>query len=245
MHFPRISFLPFLVILMLLPSLGLAQYQPRVAFVDAMGRMNYERDVEGNRIPDFSYAGYRGGGVDLPRVPTVRMIDPIAGDNTAHVQAAIDSVSRLTPDSSGFRGALLLNAGRYEIHGILRVSTSGVVLRGVGDGADTATNTVLIGVGNTPNQRDLVIVGGNNPSTWSTRVSGTPSFITSDRVLVGENSFKVERPENYAVGDNVVINHPCTQAWIDAIGGGGGVAEGPWAVGSQPLIFNRRVVAIE
>jgi len=227
-----------------LPILLLAQFQPTVAYREADGRMHYRRDAEGNRIPDFSHAGYRGGGVALPQVPTVMTLNAIPGDNTAHIQAALDAVSALPPDANGWRGALLLEAGRYEIHGILRMASSGVVLRGVGDGADTTTNTVLIGVGNSPNQRDLLVVGGDDPDEWTDRVAGTSTFVTSERVLVGETTLAVEQPEFFAPGDNLIIYHPCTQAWLDAIDGGGGVNEGPWAVGSQPLIFNRRIMAI-
>jgi len=229
----------------LIPNLATAQFQPAVAFVDADGRMNYQRDAEGNRIPDFSHAGYRGGGIDLPNVATVLTLNPIPGDNTAHIQAGIDSVSSLTPDADGFRGALLLNAGRYEIHGILHIETSGVVLRGVGDGADTLTNTVLIGVGNVPNQRDILVLGGGSDTRWGGRVENTATFLNQDSVLVGETQFQIEKPENFQLGDNIVIYHPCTQEWLDAIEGGGGVSEGPWTVASQPLSFNRRIVGID
>ncbi|GAB4418081.1 MAG: hypothetical protein OHK0039_29140 [Bacteroidia bacterium] len=222
-----------------------AQYLPAAAFQDSSGYMHYQRDAEGNHIPDFSHAGYRGGGVPLPQVPAVMTIGPIAGDNTAHIQAAIDAVSALPPDSQGHRGALLLDTGRYEIRGTLRVSASGVVLRGVGDGADTSANTVLVGVGNTPNQRTILVVGGGSESGWTGRVPQTTAFITTQRVLVGEYSFKVEHPEYFAPGDNIVINHPCTQAWLDAVEGGGAVSEPGWAVGSYPLIFNRRIVSID
>jgi len=33
---------------------------------DSNGRLRYAVDAEGNRIPDFSYAGYHYGGADLP-----------------------------------------------------------------------------------------------------------------------------------------------------------------------------------
>ncbi len=36
-----------------------------------------------------------------------------AGDNTARIQRAIDYVASLTPDASGFRGAVLLDQGNF------------------------------------------------------------------------------------------------------------------------------------
>lgn len=38
----------------------------------ADGRLEYPADAAGNRIPDFSHAGYRGGGVPLPPYPRRR-----------------------------------------------------------------------------------------------------------------------------------------------------------------------------
>lgn len=39
---------------------------------DTNGYMVYKTDNQGNRIPDFSYAGYEGGGVALPSNVTVQ-----------------------------------------------------------------------------------------------------------------------------------------------------------------------------
>ncbi|RMG69192.1 MAG: T9SS C-terminal target domain-containing protein [Bacteroidetes bacterium] len=236
---------PLLCLIACLPLGLLAQWQSGIVSVEPDGRLRYERDAEGNMIPDFSHAGYRGGGVDLPQVPTVLTIGPVAGDNTAHIQAAIDQVGAMPLDSQGFRGALLLDTGRYEIHGTLEVPYSGVVLRGVGDGADTTANTVLIGVGNVPDQRDILVLGGGSDTRWAGRVANTKVNLSSDRVLVGQYAIEVEDPGPFASGDNVVIYHPCTQAWLDAIDGGGTAGDDNWSLGSQPLVFNRRVVAID
>ena len=64
--------------------------------------------------PDLSYAGYDGGGVALPayeRIAARETLSPIAGDNHASVQAALDAVSALPLDARGIRGAVLLTAG--------------------------------------------------------------------------------------------------------------------------------------
>ena len=54
------------------------------------GKLVYVPDAQGNIIHDSSHAGYRGGGVPMPTVPVRETIWPVPGDNTAHVQAAID-----------------------------------------------------------------------------------------------------------------------------------------------------------
>ena len=58
------------------------------------GRLVYVPDERGNAIPDFSHCGYMGGGVALPDVPVVMVVQPSAGgDDTDRLQAAIDAVS--------------------------------------------------------------------------------------------------------------------------------------------------------
>src|SRR5215471_8046863 len=99
------------------------------------GRLQYQTDAHGNRIMDFSSAGYKGGGVALPTVPVAIAIEAVSGDNTSNIQAAINAVSQLAPDSNGFRGAVLLGPGIYDLSGTLNITTGGVVLRGSGSGA--------------------------------------------------------------------------------------------------------------
>jgi autotransporter-associated beta strand protein len=115
-------------------------------------------------------------------------------------------------DSNGFRGAVLLTAGTYNIAGQLRISASGVVLRGAGQGP---TGTELYDVGTT--MRDLVLA---QPSTdYAYReVSGTRQQVTDSYVPVGATSFDVASTAGYHVGDKIIVNKPSTVAWITAIG---------------------------
>ncbi len=113
------------------------------------GKLVYVPDEQGNIIHDASHAGYGGGGVPIPIVPLKETIWPVAGDNTEHVQAAIDKVSALPLDRNGFRGAVLLRAGYYRMANALTIKASGVVLRGEGMG-DTATILVGTGTGRPP-----------------------------------------------------------------------------------------------
>ena len=59
----------------------------------ADGRLVYVPDDQGNNIHDASYAGYRGGGVGIPTAPVRETIWPVPGDNTQHIQAAIDQAT--------------------------------------------------------------------------------------------------------------------------------------------------------
>ncbi|HVW60561.1 MAG TPA: hypothetical protein VHC48_11010, partial [Puia sp.] len=80
--------------------------QSQWVFQGPDGKLNYKHTPKGDRIMDFSYAGYGGGDVPIPDVQTQLTVSPVAGDNTEHLQQAIDEVSRL-PLVNGFRGAVL------------------------------------------------------------------------------------------------------------------------------------------
>src|SRR4051794_37792459 len=57
---------------------------------------------KGDRIMDFSYAGYRGGGVALPDMPVKETVSPSGADDTAAINDAIVRVSKL-PLTDGIR----------------------------------------------------------------------------------------------------------------------------------------------
>lgn len=209
------------------------------------GYLVYEQDADGNRIPDFSHAGYHRGDAPIPDVPTVLELAPTGGDDTAAIQQAIDQLGAMPPGPDGLRGALQLAPGAYTIAGTLELRHSGVVLRGAGDGDDPASDTILRAVGDTPHQRDVIVVGSGADHRWKPEVPGTRSDVVSDLVQVGARELEVAEPGNFAVGDHVVVVHPCTEAWLAAVDGGATGADAPWSPGSQPLVFKRQVVDID
>jgi hypothetical protein len=213
------------------------------AFPGPDGSLVYTSDAEGNRIPDFSVAGYQGGGVPLPNLPVVANVAPIAGDNTAHLQAAIDVVELRTPDANGFRGAVLLAPGDYPISSPLLIRASGVVLRGSGTGTNPAVDTVIRHTGTATS--DVIQIGIGSTHGFSHEIAGTRSDVVTDRVLVGDHSFEVADAQGYAVGDNIVLYHPCTLAWLTAVDFGATGSDDPWTENSQPLVFNRRITEID
>ncbi len=224
---------------------GLGQsWQSALVQVSTDGSMSYRTDSTGNRIPDFSYAGYRNGEIPIPDVAAVKSIGPVPGDNTAHVQSAIDEVAALPLDAKGFRGALVLAPGTYRIAGTLHVNVSGVVLRGAGAGDDSATNTIVLATGDTPHQRPVIVAGGGTETKWADQVAGTKTTILTDTVPVGSRSFRVADPAPFTPGDNIILYHPCTDAWLQAIDYGGVGTDSAWKVGEQPIVMNRRITGI-
>ena len=194
------------------------------------GKLAYGHDAQGNRVPDYSAAGYAGGGVALPVAAVKQRVDAPSGqDDTARIQAAIDAVSKLPVGADGLRGAVLLARGNYRIDSTLHLDASGVVLRGSGSGTG---GTRLVAHGATA--RTLITVGGNSRYT----AVGTPTHVTDSYVPVGATSLDVASTAGLKVGSEVVVQRPTTQAWINAIG-----MNGIWSP-NWSLYSERKVTAI-
>jgi Family of unknown function (DUF6298) len=225
------------LVLGFLPAMLLAVQRPPVVKTTTGDALEYVADAAGNRLPDFSLAGYGGGGVPLPQVPTRVTIAPRAGDNGARIQAAIDFVSGLKPDARGLRGAVQLEAGRYEIAGQLKIKASGVVLRGVGAGFE---GTVLVASGT--DRRALIQLRGLSDSKAGAAVAVSDAYVP-----VGALELHVKDASGLHVGDEVVIARPATADWIKQLGMD--VAPGRqqfiWKAPSLTLEWNRVVTAVD
>src|SRR5712692_6143461 len=185
-----------------------AQATSSWVFVGSDGHLHYKTDSQGNRIMDFSSAGYKAGGVPLPVVATQRTVNPSGGDDTSAIQSAINAVSALPLDANGFRGAVLLAAGTFHISGQLNINASGVVLRGSGSGS---RGTPINMTGST-GFRAISVTGSGSRSTSNT-VSISGSYVPS-----GINTITVSSASGFSAGDTVVINRVVTSAWIHFMG---------------------------
>ncbi len=188
-----------------------------IAYIGDEGRLEYHKwSEQGDTLPDYSYAGYKGGGVKLPQVPTVLSLspNPEAEDDTARIQAAIDKIGSRTPDKDGFRGALLLKKGRYPVKGTIKLHQSGVVLRGEGQDQN---GTIIYACGNRTEktgQNNVISIGGKG--TFQ-RLEDTRTEITDAYVPVGSRSFTVADSSHFPVGRQVMLYRPATQKWLDDI----------------------------
>ncbi|MDX9948077.1 MAG: hypothetical protein RBS38_11995 [Bacteroidales bacterium] len=181
------------------------------------GKLVYVSDSLGNKIPDFSNAGYKGGGVPIPRVAIKETVWPIPGDNSVNIQAAIDRVSALTPDASGFRGVVLLKMGTYPLENPIYIKASGIVLRGEGM---SDIGTILIGKlqkeGQDRSFRRAALV--NIEGTALKPQEETKQIITDNYVPVGARSFNVVSAKAFKAGDKILVRRIGNQAWITEIG---------------------------
>jgi hypothetical protein len=184
------------------------------------GKLVYVADSLGNRIPDFSNAGYKGGGVAIPYVQPKAIVWPVRGDNSDHLQKVIDSVSALPPDASGFRGAILLKSGEYNLDKPITIKSSGIVLRGEGM---NDIGTILIG--RIPGQAQAQSGYRRRPALVN--ISGiegikpqeeTKQAITDNYVPVGATNFTVASARSFKKGDKVLVRRIGNQAWIKELG---------------------------
>lgn len=186
-----------------------------------------------NRVPDYSNAGYKGGGVKLPEMVVAETVNPVQGDCRLLIQSAIDRVSALAPDANGFRGAVLLKKGLYLIEGSIYIRASGVVLRGEGNGVD---GTVLNATQKA--QHTLIILQGSGSGYGE--VAGTKARITQNYVATGATSFEVATGHTFTVGDKVVIQRTPNDAWITLLD----MAQYGWTASGYKTTFERRITAV-
>jgi len=190
------------------------------------GKLVYRTTPAGDRIMDFSAAGYMGGGVALPSVPTKLILRPKGRhlDDTPAIQAAIDKVSAM-PLEGGFRGAVVLAAGTFTCSNSIYISTSGVVLRGSGSGWLGTTlrmvgprhSAVIIGNGRARRSESGPTVDDNAPISESdaSSKSGAPRTVITDAyVPSGTSTFTVSNAAGFAVGETISIRRPTTAKWV-------------------------------
>ena len=234
----RTTFVRHALTLALLPAAALAKEFPSPVRAGDDGRLVYEIAENGDRVPDFSHAGYGGGGVPIPHVPARVQVAPADGDDGARLQAAIDHVSSLPADADGIRGAVLLAPGRYDLAGQLKIRTSGVVLRGSGREAD---GTVLVATGT--DRRALIEVAAHDVR----RPLRDAVAITDPYVPVGAVRLTVVDAAGFAVGQRVTVERPSPETWIAAVGMLEAPARQPyaWRPGAFTVTWDRTIVAID
>ena len=172
------------------------------------GKLTYKAESNGDRVPDYSYCGYMLSETPIPDIAVKVIVPLVKGNAATAIQTAIDYVSSLPLDKQGFRGAVLLEKGTYEVAGGLIIQTSGVVLRGSGSGSD---GTVLLATGG---DRQTLI-----------RVAGVDDKKTEKGVHLADTYFPVNTtrltfatPHAFKVGDHVIVNRPSTKEWLQKLG---------------------------
>lgn len=204
---------------------------------------NHLEDEAVNILPDFSYAGYGGGGVALPSYDSLEIkqtLIPVAGDNYAAIQAAIDAVSALPQDSRGIRGVILLEAGLYEVSQMIEIAASGVILRGSGQGE---LGTILRATTTEPQSILISVRGDGDGRLPRASDASAQTSIEQDFVPVGTVSVTVADASFYSIGDAISIVRQPNETWVSSAVMN--MAQYDWEADTYELAVERTVTAVD
>ena len=229
--------------LLLFSCLSAGAQVPEALTVTSDHHIRYNAYPNGDRIPDYSFCGYRASEEPIPdlladpSVPVVR-VDPSGGDDTGRIQDALDHVGRLPLRADGFRGVVLLMPGSFRLEGSLRMASSGVVLRGSGQ-----LLTTLLAAGH--GRETVVRIGGRDDA-----VTGTALDMQADYLPVGAVRIPLVPGHGLSAGDRIRVTRPSTQEWIrllgaDRLGMSADYRHWLWTPGDYDLVFDRTVVSAE
>jgi pectin methylesterase-like acyl-CoA thioesterase len=182
---------------------SLKKVQSQWVYFDAQDKLAYKTLEGGDKIMDFSYAGYRGGGVRIPSPAVKVTVSPSGGDNTEVIQKAIDEVSKMKL-INGFRGAVLLKPGTYNCEKTININACGVVLRGSGSGE----NGSIINMTGKPH--NCISVRAN----VEYKQAGQPVTFAGVYVPSGTAIFSIKDASGFVAGDTISIIRPVTKEWI-------------------------------
>jgi hypothetical protein len=206
--------------------------------LDQNGVLKYTEDGLGNKVPDYSAVGYKNGEDSIPTIPVKATINALVGDNVANIQAAIDLVSAMPLDANGFRGAVLLKAGKYHVQDSIFIKSSGVVLRGEGN------KTIIYATATT--QFNVFIIGG---TTHASATSASTKKIVGSYIPYGSLSFNVETGHTFVKGDDVFVQRKPNQLWLTLLGSdtllnATNTADKNWTASEMSMNYIRKVVAV-
>ena len=190
---------------------------------------------------DYSTCGYRASEQRIPDVGVAAYVEWHDGDCSATIQQAIDHVATMKADAQGRRGAVLLGEGTFRLDRPLRISASGVVLRGMG-----RERTRLVKHGT--DRGALFYIEGTSGSGRDDGLGLKDTLlITDEHIPAGSCAVPCRLTHLPSTPIRVTIVRPCTQEWIDHLGMGdfgGGLDYTGWKPTDVELRWDRTVVAV-
>lgn len=183
---------------------------------------------------DYSTCGYHASEQAIPQVKAVVKIDWQKGDCSALIQQVIDQVATLKPDANGHRGAILLGEGTFMLKSSLRMTTSGIVLRGMG-----REKTVLKKYG--VERGAIIYIEGERAAM------GTLTDSIANDVKAGSTTITVYGT-NYQAGQRINIVRPGTKEWILHLKTndfGGGLDYTGWKPSDLNITYDRTITKVE
>ena len=185
---------------------------------------------------DYSTCGYHASELAIPDVRNVVAVRNTKGDCSQRLQKAIDYVSQLKADKSGHRGTILIGEGTFLLDRPLRITTSGIVLRGMGKGK---TRLVKRGF----DRGALIYIEGKSLLT-----KGDTITIADQKLKAGSNVLTLSSAAGIKAGQRIMILRPTTKEWIEALkcdDYGGGLDYTGWKPTDIDMLWNRTVAKAE
>lgn len=185
---------------------------------------------------DYSTCGYHASELAIPDVRNVVAVRNTEGDCSQRLQKAIDYVSQLKADKSGHRGTILIGEGTFLLDRPLRITTSGIVLRGMGKGK---TRLVKRGF----DRGALIYIEGKSLLT-----KGDTITIADQKLKAGSNVLTLSSAAGIKAGQRIMILRPTTKEWIEALkcdDYGGGLDYTGWKPTDIDMLWNRTVAKAE
>lgn len=184
---------------------------------------------------DYSTCGYHASEKAIPTIPVSIFVAWQDGDCADRIQQAIDEVARQRPDANGYRGCVLLGEGVFKISKAIRITTSGIVLRGV-----DKHKTVIQKTG--ADRGAAIYIEGKRSTT-----EGDPIAVTDEKVAAGSTHLTLKSVKGLQVGSRINILRPSTTEWIASLNMndfGGGLDYTGWKATDIDITWDRIITAV-
>lgn len=184
---------------------------------------------------DYSTCGYHASEKAIPAVPVSIFVAWQEGDCSALIQQAIDEVARQKPDANGYRGCVLLGVGVFKISKAIRITTSGVVLRG----ADKQ-KTVILKTG--ADRGAAIYIEG-----MASKIEGDAITVVNEKVQAGSTQLTLASTRGLQTGSRIHILRPSTTEWIASLkmnDFGGGLDYTGWKATDIDITWDRTITAV-
>lgn len=185
---------------------------------------------------DYSTCGYHASELSIPDVRNVVTVTKTQGDCSSRIQKAIDYVASMKADKNGHRGTILIGEGTFYLEQPLRISASGVVLRGMGK---NKTRLVKKGF----DREALIYIEGKNSLTKADTIK-----VADQKLAAGSNKLTLASAAKVKAGDRIMILRPSTKEWIAALkcdDFGGGLDYTGWKPTDIDMLWNRTITSVD
>lgn len=184
---------------------------------------------------DYSTCGYHASEKPIPDVKNAVYVSNNGADCYERLQRAINYVASLKPDKNGHRGAVLLGEGTYNISKPLRISASGVVIRGAGRGKTTIKKHGY-------DRGALLYIEGGMSMT-----GGDTIAVAGQKTMAGATTLTLKDASKLKKGERIRIVRPSTKEWIESLNCydfGGGLDYTGWKPTDIDITWDRTITAV-